>query len=340
MNRNVLWVCLLIILLTACGGRGDPVDEPTLDATRLNETAVSMVTMDIAATLTHVPTETPTPTHTSTPIPTLDRTRPLIQTPTSELACNVATAGQPIDITIPDDTRLAPGTPFSKTWRLINAGACTWTRQYAITFFSGNSMSAQYTHYLPQPVNPGEIVDLTVDMVAPDRIGLFQSNWMLSDPDGVMFGIGPHGDAPFWVRIEVVQMVTNTPQPTLTLTPTPVVYITGEVNMMNGDELDLDTATLNPVEDLLADLLYQYGGSPVHVLTPINDMEWAAFGDNEPGLNNCAVASLTDDAIGFTEVPAGRYYCYQTSEGLRGWLLIEGFDAGRLSLSLLTWAAP
>jgi hypothetical protein len=340
MNYKVLWVCLLIFFLAACGGRDDVVDEPTLDATRLNETAVSMVTMDFAATLTHVPTTTPTPTQTSTPIPTIDRTRPPIQTPTSELACNKAAAGQPIDITIPDDTKLAPGTSFSKTWRIKNMGACTWTRQYAVTFFSGNSLSAQYTNYLLQPVEPGEIVDLTVDMSAPERIGLYQSNWMLSDPDGAMFGIGPHGDAPFWVRIEVVQSVTNTPQPTPTLTPTPVVYVSGEVGLTDGDELDLDTATLNPGEDLLADLLYQYGGAPTHLLTPINEMEWVVFGVNEPGLTNCAEASINDNPIGFNEIPVGTYYCYQTSEGLRGWLLIEGFAAKKLSISFLTWAAP
>lgn len=316
------------------------MEAPTLDATRLNETAVNLVTMDFAETQTHVPTETPTPTQTSTPIPTLDRTRPPIQTPTSELACNLAAAGQPIDITIPDDTRLAPGTPFSKTWRLKNIGACTWTRQYAVTFFSGNSLSAQFTHYLQQPVNPGEIADLTVDMVAPEKIGLYQSNWMLSDPEGTMFGIGPHGDAPFWVRIEVVQIVTETPQPTATMTPTPVVYVSGEVELVDGDALDLDTAALNPEDDSIADLTYAFGGEPTHLLTPMNSLEWALYGDTEPGLINCVNKVLNDQAIGFSEVPSETYYCYQTSEGLRGWLLIESYDAGKLSVSFLTWATP
>lgn len=333
-------MCLLAFLLVACGGRDNAVDEPILDATRLNETAVSLVTMDFAATLTHVPTETPTPTLTRTPIPTLDRTRPPIQTPTGELVCNLAAAGQPIDITIPDDTKLAPGTSFSKTWRIKNVGACTWTRLYTVTFFSGNSLSAQYTNYLQEPVEPGEIVDLTVDMVAPERIGLYQSNWMLSDPDGAMFGIGPHGDAPFWVRIEVVLSVTDTPQPTPTLTPTPVVYVSGEADLTDGDELDLDTATLNPSVDSQGDILYQLGGTPIHLLTPINDMEWGLYGDTEPGLINCTNTAINDNSVGFTEVPLDAYYCYQTSEGLRGWLRFEAFASGKLTVSFVTWATP
>ncbi|MFU8827091.1 MAG: NBR1-Ig-like domain-containing protein [Brevefilum sp.] len=340
MQRKLLWVMVLMLWVTACGRREVLVEEPTLDATRLNQTAISLVTLDFAATQTHIPTDTPTPTQTSTPIATIDRTRPPINTPTREETCNLAAAGVPLDITIPDDTKLAPGTPFSKTWRLKNAGACTWTRQYAVTFFSGNSLGAQYTQYIQQPVNPGDIVDLTVDMAAPGAIGLYQSNWMLSDPDGELFGIGPHGDAPFWVRIEVVLMVTDTPHPTPTFTPTPIVYVSGEADLQSGDTLDLDTATLNPTNGLTADLNYALGGSPTHLLTPLNGTLWAIFDDSEPTIATCANANLNDQPIGFNDVPTGTYFCYRTSDELLGWLLIEGFNVGRLSVSFLTWATP
>lgn len=340
MVKSVLWVSVLMFLLVACSGESAPAEVPTLDATRLNETAASLVTQDFAETQTRIPTKTPMPTQTSTPIPTLDRTRPPIHTPTGEVPCNMAAAGQPIDVTIPDDTKMAPGSPFSKTWRLENTGACTWTRLYSVTFFSGNSLSAQYSQFLQQPVNPGDIVDLTVDMVAPERIGVYQSNWMLSDPEGAMFGIGPHGDAPFWVRIEVVQIVTDTPQPTLTLTPTPVIYVTGEANLGNGDRLDLDSATLNPSEDTAADLLYQSGSTPAHLLTPLNDTEWAAVGDTLPSLASCLNAGVNDNSIGFNTVPIGTYICYRTADDLMGWLLIDGFEAGKLSVSFLTWSTP
>lgn len=336
----MLWVFMLLFFLAACGGDPAPAEVPTLDATRLNETAISLVTLDFAETQTRIPTNTPTPTQTRTPIPTLDRTRPSIHTPTGELPCNMAVAGQPIDVTIPDDTKMAPNTSFSKTWRLQNTGACTWTRLYSVTYFSGNSLGAQYSHFLQQPVNPGEIVDLTVDMVAPERIGVYQSNWMLSDPEGTNFGIGPHGDAPFWVRIEVVQIVTDTPQPTLTLTPTPVVYLTGEAELMNGDQLDLDSAALNPSENTAADLLYQSGSAPAHLLTPLNDTKWAAVGETLPSLSSCLNAELNDNSIGFNTVPVGTYICFRSSEQLVGWLLIDGIKAGKLTVSFLTWSIP
>jgi hypothetical protein len=340
MKTKFLVTCILILFLSACGSKDQEIQVPTLDATRLNETAVSLVTADYAETQAIIPTETPTPTLTQTPIPTLDRTRPPLFTPTSEVPCNQAAAGRPIDVTIPDDTKIGPGQPFSKTWRLENVGACIWTRLYTVTFFSGNSLGARYTQNLQQPVNPGDTVDITVDMVAPQNIGLYQSNWMLSDPDGGLFGIGPHGDAPFWVRIEVVQFVTSTPTVTPTITRTPVVVITGDARLGDGDRLDLDRAMLNPDDGDAVDLVYQYGGTPIHQLIPANDAVWVVFGDEEPSFGECVSATLTDDPISFNQVPAGTYYCYRTSDDLPGWFLIVGIEGNKLAVRLQTWAAP
>ena len=340
MKTKVLFTFILILFLSACAGEDQVTQVPTLDATHLKETAISLVTADFAETQTLIPTETPTPTLTRTPIPTLDRTRPPLFTPTNELPCNQAAAGRPIDVTIPDDTKMGPGQPFSKTWRLENVGSCTWTRLYAVTFFSGNSLGARYMQNLQQPVAPGAVVDISVDMVAPQNIGLYQSNWMLSDPDGELFGIGPHGDAPFWVRIEVVQLVTSTPTVTPTITRTPVVFITGEASLGDGDQLDLDRATLNPDDGDEVDLVYQYGGTPTYQLIPANDAVWAEFGDDEPSFGGCINATLKDDPINFDQVPAGTYYCYRTSDDLPGWFLIVGIDGEELVVRIQTWAVP
>ena len=41
-------------------------------------------------------------------------------------------------------------------------------------FFSGNSLTHN-THYLLQPVEPGETVDLTVDMIAPEQVEFYRT---------------------------------------------------------------------------------------------------------------------------------------------------------------------
>ena len=340
MKKFVFFIPLLLLLLSGCLEQTQPINVPTLDGSALNQTAVMQTTLDSLATLDQQPTNTNTPPSTLTPIPTLDRTRPLIQSPTAEIPCNISSAGSPLDITIPDGTIMSPGQSFSKTWRLENVGSCTWTRLYSVIFFSGNSLNAFQTHYLLSEVQPGNVIDITVDMVAPEEPGTYQSNWMLVDPSGELFGIGPNGDAPFWARIEVVAQATDTPTPSPTQTITPVVYVMGSVELINGDTFDLDTGLRNVETPENPDFNYVYGNEPPFVLNTLNGALWAVFGEEEPSLEECQTASLSGDPISFTEVPFGTYLCYQTSEMLPGWLLINGFADESLAIRFLTWSMP
>lgn len=339
MAKKVLILCLFIAL-TACSGAMPEAPTPTLDATALNQTAVFRATQAAQAEASPVPTQTLAFTASATVIPTIDRTRPPINTPTPQVPCNKAAAGHPIDVTIPDDTVLNPGERFAKTWRLENAGSCTWTRLYSVTFFSGNSLHAVQTNTLLEPVEPGGQIDVTVDMEAPEEPGVYQSNWMLADEDGVLFGIGPNGDAPFWVKIEVVPAVTETPQPTPTVTPTPVVYLSGEAILADGDQLDLDSGTLNPEDVTTADFVYQTGEDPPHILLTMNGTEWSLFGQDEPSFGDCAAAGNSGSAISFNDLPEGNAICYRTSNTLPGWFLIVGQEEEALLIRFLTWSVP
>lgn len=339
--RKVLYLSILLsAFLAACKTTDAPTEVPTLDATALQQTAVDRVTQDAVQTQDALPAPTVTLASTWTPEPTIDRTRPSIQTPTSIANCNQAAAGHPFDVTIPDDTILAPGETFSKTWRIENAGSCTWSRAFTVVFFSGNSLEAIQTQALTGEVQPGQAIDITVDMQAPTTPGVYQSNWMLSDPEGNLFGIGPNGDAPFWVRIEVSEDVTSTPTLTPTVTTTPSPYQQGSVSLVSGDQLDLDAAVLNPGGGTTADLAYAYGGSPLFVLTPQNGAMWAVVGESVPAYSDCENATLTSNAIAFETVPVGTSICYQTSGDLLGRLTITESTGAGLSLDYLTWTIP
>ncbi len=127
MKKSIFLISCLIIALSACNQAATDTQIPTLDPTALIETAVYRATADFILTQSAMPTPTMASDSTWTPIPTIDRTRPPAQTPTSEIACNQAAAGNPIDITIPDGTKMTPNESFAKTWRLENVGSCTWT---------------------------------------------------------------------------------------------------------------------------------------------------------------------------------------------------------------------
>jgi hypothetical protein len=133
-----------------------------------------------------IPTITPTGTANGTPIP-CDRVR-FIK-----------------DVTIPDEMDLSPGEAFTKTWRLQNVGSCPWTIGYLLYFESGNIMGGPTSQYLTsEPVFSGEMIDVSVDLVAPEEIGAYEGNWKLRNVKGEGFGIGEYNKA-FWVKINVVE---------------------------------------------------------------------------------------------------------------------------------------
>jgi len=132
----------------------------------------------------------PTSTSTPTPTPTID-----------EAAC--LRAKFVTDVTIEDDTALAPGVTFLKVWRLRNVGECTWTTDYALVFVDGDQMDGADEISLPSDVAPEETVDLSVELTAPEEEGTYQGNWQLRNDVGQLFGIGKEWDEAFWVRIAV-----------------------------------------------------------------------------------------------------------------------------------------
>ncbi|HNC10077.1 MAG TPA: NBR1-Ig-like domain-containing protein, partial [Anaerolineales bacterium] len=106
------------------------------------------------------------------------------------------------DVTVPDGTSFAPGTAFKKTWRLKNIGTCAWSNtDVSLIFDSGERMGAPASLALPTTVNPGQTVDITVDMTAPSAAGHYFGYWKFKSNSGGVFGIGSTANKSFWVEI-------------------------------------------------------------------------------------------------------------------------------------------
>jgi len=153
------------------------------------------------------PTDTPVPTN--TPLPTATSVPP---TPTEiPIPCDQAQFVK--DVTVPDNTEIAAGATFVKTWRLKNEGSCTWTSGYALVFYNGDAMSGPASSQLTNgTVPPGSEVDVSVSLIAPATPGSFTGNWRLRNASGAVFGIGSDNKS-FWVKIKSVAP-TPTPSPT------------------------------------------------------------------------------------------------------------------------------
>ena len=166
---------------------------PTFLVSPLTQTLAEVPTM-----LQSQPTESLMPS--MTPIPQTATVEPQTET-TLSLPCDWAQFSS--NVTIPDGSILTPGFSFTKTWRLMNAGNCRWTPAYKLVYASGDLMGAVGAVSFLHDVKSGEMVDISVELTAPQQPGTYQGYWMLKNAQGQVFGIGPNADGAFWVKIVV-----------------------------------------------------------------------------------------------------------------------------------------
>lgn len=339
---GLIWAASLLVL-TGCNFP-ERAQNATPDATDVFHTAVAIMT-EKAGTFAVLPTQsaaTPFP-EVITPTPGIS---PAVSSPnpvvdgSPSAPCDLAKPGLPFDVTIPDDTRMQPGESFTKIWRFINAGSCTWTRDYSVVWFSGDPLGVENGHHLSQSVAPGETIDIAVDMVAPGAPGVYSSYWMLRSDRGSLFGLGPNGDAPFWARIQVVVVSTASPTPTLSPSPTPIIEVSGSASLMPGQAIDLDTGLIGQGES--GDAVLEESEPGQFRLLPINNARIGVFGLNRPSLSDCGGMLLSGEAVNLADQQPGTYLCYRTNQGLPGALQVMKLPAqgAALELEYLTWAAP
>ena len=143
-------------------------------------------------TATPLPTRTPFPTATSSPTPYFTAT---------PLPCDKA--GLVADVTFPPGILIAPGTQFTKTWRIRNDSSCTWTPGYWLVNAGGDALGGPVSMRIPYLVFPGGEFNISVDLFAPCSTGHYFNNWMLRDTNGIDFGVGENYTAPLLVLIAV-----------------------------------------------------------------------------------------------------------------------------------------
>lgn len=202
----ILITALLILILAACNmPRQTPF--PSQPAGAVYTAAARTVVARLTDQPVNTPDIDPTDVPTLTPIPSSVTPSPFLHgqgSPTAtEVPCDQMTFIK--DVNYPDGADLLPGEEFTKTWRLKNAGACTWTSGYSLVFERGNALGGPATKQLSTgDVEPGETIDVSVDLQAPEDTGTYQGFWKLRNASGQVFGHGEESKA-FWVKIDVVE---------------------------------------------------------------------------------------------------------------------------------------
>ena len=323
---TAILLSVLLLALSACNFPGLQTPDPfptyaaqTVEA-RLTNAVIEQPTEQTpppaattqapeAATATNTPEA---PTATNTPIAT-----------ETEIPCNRATFIQ--DVSIPDGTDLEPGESFTKTWRLRNSGSCTWDTDYELLFKDGDAMGGPASKDLTGSVSPGETVDISVDLDAPNSEGSYKGFWWLRSDAGIVFGVGSTGDVPFFVDIDVVKVET--------------VLSSGKVDLQQTYSLDLDTGTLSPSSSD-RDVWFRAVSAVEKYFIPQNGAEFRNMGTSVPSLDDCEDASLSSNQIPLGDLSTGDWLCFETNLGNTGRMEIEGITGGTpqfLKLDYRTW---
>jgi hypothetical protein len=160
-----IFFCFLLFL-TACSGNvtASPVPIP-----------VPTITVEL-------------PTITSTPLP-----QPPVPTATPSCTDGLSFVN---DVTIPDNTIVAPGNSLDKQWLVQNSGSCNWDNRYRLRLISGDPLGAT-TEQALYPARAGAQATLHIIFTAPADSGTYVSEWQAFDPNGL-----PFGDS-FFIKINV-----------------------------------------------------------------------------------------------------------------------------------------
>ena len=104
------------------------------------------------------------------------------------------------------------GQNFTKSWRVRNSGTCAWAPDFALAYVQGNRIESSMGGspvQVGRTVQPGETIDISVRLRAPQIYGTFQGFWQMRTNLAQYFG-------------EVVWAGIQVPSPNPLPTPTPL----------------------------------------------------------------------------------------------------------------------
>lgn len=206
MKKKLALLSTLLVLVIALSSCNLPKPTEQVSGPDQLNTLAAQTVVALSTTVASAKTQSP-----ATPVPTGQAATATPSGVATEMPIGTVTVATPCDrvefvrdVNYPDDTAVEAGATFTKTWELKNTGSCTWNSNYAIVFDSGDSMgAAAATQLTTGTVAPRQVIQVSLTLKAPTKVGSFQGNFKLRNASGVIFGLGSDGAKSFWVKIKV-----------------------------------------------------------------------------------------------------------------------------------------
>jgi hypothetical protein len=204
--------------------------------------------------------------------------------------------------TIPDGTAMQKNQTFTKTWVLKNVGSETWDESYSLELLSAKSsslMDAPLKVLFGKPVKPGDSIELSIDLIAPQNDGSYTVTYRVLDERGFDVAVGQGNN--IWLTIVIGQKAVI--QNSTALDPAGVSFSLGKIGH-NGDVTSIQVLSsfstreysIQPVPTLIVD------GKQVAFAGGVDD--WQVSGDysylwqyaiSEQSFNNANSITLVFD---------------------------------------------
>ena len=198
--RTVVFLCCMVGLIAGCGVVPTYAVPPTQDIGQV-------IAETSAAAITKIAEENP-PAATATPLPVVDAT--LTPESTTE---NISGTEDPPQLqnialllgtlSMEPGSQVYTGEEFQVTWRIRNIGETIWDDQYSLVYAGGEAFGQDLAIPLAIYAAPGDIIDVSLMLTAPDMTGNYRGEWLLLAPDGTPFGVGYENPVPLAVDVIV-----------------------------------------------------------------------------------------------------------------------------------------
>jgi len=187
------WV-LCLLLICSCSQAVQTPDAPSDAQAEEMKTTIAVAVEATLTMIASVHAAAPAGTAVNTPVPTPTTMAELSATalrptaaPTVSLSSCTFDSDFESDVTIPDNSKIAFSTEFTKTWAIKNNGTCDWQPGFALRPAGGDRLSESESAPVP-PAKAGETVQVSVRMKAPDDPGTYISKWQLCASADQCFG--------------------------------------------------------------------------------------------------------------------------------------------------------
>ncbi|CAG5121282.1 unnamed protein product [Candidula unifasciata] len=91
------------------------------------------------------------------------------------------------DVTVGNGEAVAANTNFVKSWRIKNSGLDRWPPGCHMRLIGGENLAVS-ERKMVEPLDPGQMADVHVEMRSPSSNGIYTSLWRMSTATGSYFG--------------------------------------------------------------------------------------------------------------------------------------------------------